>query len=137
MAKTIKFSVGRFILQIALGLFFLVGGIWALTGGGDAASLAIKEIFSGNIRTILVIVFGIIEILCGIFLILELFLTTSLKNLRKILLLIIAIVWIVAIVLIDFFGGHGLFHTNAFLSWLYQFADHLIILGGIIVINVF
>lgn len=137
MAKTIKFSVGRFILQIALGLFFLVGGIWALTGGGDAASLAIKEIFSDNLRTILVIVFGIIEILCGIFLILELFLTTSLKNLRKILLLIIAIVWIVAIVLIDFFGGHGFFHTNDFLSWLYQFAGHLIILGGIIVINVF
>lgn len=137
MAKTIKFSVGRFILQIALGLFFLVGGIWALTGGGDAASLAIKEIFSDNLRTILMIVFGIIEILCGIFLILELFLTTSLKNLRKILLLIIAIVWIVAIVLIDFFGGHGLFHTKAFLSWLYQFAGHLIVLGGIIVINVF
>lgn len=137
MPKTVKFSVGRFILQIALGLFFLVGGIWALAGGGDAASLAIKEISSGDFRKILVIVFGIIEILSGVFLILELFLQTSLKNLRKIFLLIIAIVWIVAIVLIDFCGSSGLFHTSDFLSWLYQFAGHLIVLGGIIVINVF
>ena len=137
MANTIKFSFGRVILQVALGIFFFVGGIWALSGGGDDASRAIKIVFNGDIRKILTIVFGIIEILSGVFLILELFLSTALRSFRKVLLLIIAIVWIAAIVLIDFFGGNSLFHTQSFLSWLYQFAIHLIVLGGVIVINVF
>ncbi len=137
MANTVKFSFGKVILQVALGLFFFVGGVWALSGGGDDASRAIKIAFSGDIEKILTIVFGVIEILSGVFLILELFLSTTLKKLRKVLLLIIAIVWIAAIVLIDFFGGNSLFHTQNFLSWLYQFSIHLAVLGGVIVINVF
>ena len=34
MAKK-SINIGRFILQIALGLFLALGGIWALNGGGD------------------------------------------------------------------------------------------------------
>ena len=37
MAKK-SINIGRFILQIALGLFLALGGIWALNGGGDEAA---------------------------------------------------------------------------------------------------
>ena len=35
MAKHTQYSFGRLLLQIALGAMLVVGGIWALTGGGD------------------------------------------------------------------------------------------------------
>ena len=43
------------ILQIAVGAMLAVGGIWALQGGGDFASRAIKGLVSGNVENILVI----------------------------------------------------------------------------------
>ena len=132
-----RFSIGRVILQIAVGLMLSVAGIWALQGGGDAASSAIKGIFAGDVRNILVIVFAVIEIIAGILLIVGLFVPNSMASFNKILLLIIIIVWIVAIVLIDFLGNGGIFHSGSrnFLSWLYQFANHLIVLGALIVLQ--
>ena len=59
------------ILQIAVGAMLAVGGIWALQGGGDFAARAIKGLVSGNVGKILVIVFGVIELLVGVFMILK------------------------------------------------------------------
>ena len=59
------------ILQIAVGAMLAVGGIWALQGGGDFAARAIKGLVSGNVENILVIVFGVIELLVGVFMILK------------------------------------------------------------------
>ncbi len=132
-----RLSIGRIILQLAVGIMLAVAGIWALQGGGDAASAAIKGIFAGNVKNILVIVFAVIEIISGILLIVGLFVPNSMASFNKILLLIIMIVWIVAIVLIDFLGNSGIFNGGAknFLSWLYQFANHLIVLGSLIVLQ--
>ncbi len=132
-----RLSIGRIILQLAVGIMLAVAGIWALQGGGDAASAAIKGIFAGNVKNILVIVFAVIEIISGILLIVGLFVPNSMASFNKILLLIIMIVWIVAIVLIDFLGSSGIFNGGAknFLSWLYQFANHLIVLGSLIVLQ--
>ena len=126
MGKANNFSIGRLLLQIAVGAMLTVAGIWALQGGGDAGIAAIRHLIEArNVESILCIVFGIIELIAGIFLILELFIGDKIGALGKILTLIIIIVWIIAIVLIDFLGNHGLFKQNNFLNWLYNFAYHL------------
>lgn len=137
MADGSRFSIGRVVLQIALGLMLSVAGIWALQGGGDAAVSAIRDIFDGDLEKILVIVLGIIELVAGVLLILGLFISRAMAAFNSILLLIIMIVWIAAIVLIDFLGGSGILKGGAkhFLSWCYQFSNHLIVLGALIILQ--
>ena len=135
MGKASNFSLGRLLLQIAVGAMLTVAGIWALQGGGDAGVAAIRSVIGDrSIEKILVIVFGVIELIAGIFLILSLFIGDKIGALGKVLMLIIMVVWIVAIVLIDFLGSGSVFHRS-FLSWLYDFAYHLIVLGALIVLQ--
>ena len=136
MGKASNFSLGRLLLQIAVGAMLTVAVIWALQGGGDEGIAAIKYLIGArDFERILCIVFGIIELIAGVFLILELFIGDKIGSLGKILTLIIIIVWIIAIVLIDFLGNHGLFKQNNFLNWLYNFAYHLIVLGALLVLQ--
>lgn len=135
MAKTkSEYGFGRILLQVALGLMMAIAGIWALQGGGDAAAQALEDLFSSDTARILKIVFGVIEILAGIILILGLFVKTNTNSLQSVLTLIITIVWIVAIVVADFLP---LFKGNVhnFLNWLYTLSMHLTILGAIIIIR--
>ena len=126
MAKK-SFSVEKLIIQLSLGLLLAVGGIWGLQGGGDFGINSLKSVFSGSAENIAVIVFSIIELLAGIYLVLELFIG-SLGQFKSILMLIIMIVWIVAIVLSDFIDGN--FHN--FMKWLWNFAGHLVVLGSML-----
>ena len=139
MSKSSNFSFGRLILQIAIGAMLSVAGIWALQGGGDAGISAIKYLIGArDIESVLCIVFGIIELVAGIFLLLQLFIGDKLGSFNNILMIIIIIVWIIAIVLIDFLGSGSLLkHGPAwnFLSWLYDFAYHLIVLGALVVLQ--
>ena len=126
MAKK-SFSVEKLIIQLSLGLLLAVGGIWGLQGGGDFGINSLKSVFSGSAENIAVIVFSIIELLAGIYLVLELFIG-SLGKFKSILMLIILIVWIVAIVFSDFIDGN--FHN--FMKCLWNFAGHLVVLGSIL-----
>ncbi|MDE5898422.1 MAG: hypothetical protein K2H09_04065, partial [Treponemataceae bacterium] len=89
------------------------------------------------IENIFVIVFGVIELLAGILLIVALFAGSSLGKFNSLLMIIVMIVWIVAIILIDFLGSGGILKNGAkdFLGWLYGFASHLIVLGAMIYLN--
>ena len=134
MAKT-QNSFGRLLLQIALGAMLTVGGIWALTGAGDFGCTAITSIFSGELAKILKIAFGVIELLAGVFLIIELFAGDIFGKLDNVLMIIIWIVWIVAIVFGDFLTSGGLFKSGFSWAWLYGFATHLIVLGALLALN--
>ncbi|MCR4741569.1 MAG: hypothetical protein K5866_01685 [Treponema sp.] len=126
--------IGTVFLQLALSLLFIVGGIWTLqSGNGDEISIAIKYIFSGDLARILCIVFGIIEIIAGVFLFLRLFLNIG-TLFDSILMIIILISWIAAIIVIDFLGADSLFNNlnSGFLGFLNRFARHLLVLGAII-----
>ncbi len=125
------------ILQIAVGAMLAVGGIWALQGGGDFAARAIKGLVSSNAGNILVIVFGVIELLVGVFMILKIVIGDRFGSFGTVLALIAIIVWIVAIVLSDILGANGILNGGArnFLEWLYTFAQHLIILGAILAVR--
>lgn len=125
------------ILQIAVGAMLAVGGIWALQGGGDFVARAIKGLVSGNAGNILVIAFGVIELLVGVFMILKIVIGDRFGSFGTVLALIAIIVWIVAIVLSDILGAGGILNGGAknFLEWLYTFAQHLIILGAILAVR--
>ena len=128
MGKANNFSLGRLLLQIAVGAMLTVAGIWALQGGGDAGVAAIRDLIGAkNLESILCIVFGIIELIAGVFLILELFIGDKFGALGKVLMIIIMIL-----------GGGSLLNHGShwnFLSWLYNFAYHLIVLGAIVVLQ--
>lgn len=135
--KTERKSISSLILQIALGLLFLVSGIWSLqSGNGDEIAGAIRSIFDGDIEKVLVVVFAIIEIITGVFLLLRIFVFLG-TNLDKLFMLIIMICWIVCIVMTDFIGSNGLLNNlnSNFLNFLNRFANHLLILGAIIKVS--
>lgn len=135
MSKNSDLRILSIIANVSVSLMLAVGGIWALQGGGDFGCRAIKSIFSGDLAKILVLVFGGIELLSGIFILLQLFIGDRIGTFSKILKLIVVIVWIAAIVVSDFFGGKGLFNggVSNFLSWLYTLATHLIILVALLI----
>ncbi len=135
MAKKSEVRLFWLVLNIAVGAMLAVGGIWALQGGGDFGCKAIKSVFNGDIAKILAIVFGVIELLSGVFIILQLFIGDRMGSFGSILKLIVVIVWAVAIVLADFLGNGGLLNggMNHFLSWLYDFALHMIVLCALLV----
>ncbi len=134
--ETKRRTLGTIILQIALGLLFIVGGIWSLqTGKGDEIAKAIRDLFNGDTAKIICIIFAVIELVAGVFLLLRLFVPIA-TNLDNVLMLIIMICWIVCIVLTDFMGSKGLFNNfDNILTVLNQFARHLVILGAIITVR--
>lgn len=135
MSKNSDLRILSIIANVSVSLMLAVGGIWALQGGGDFGCRAIKSIFSGDLAKILVLVFGGIELLSGIFILLQLFIGDRIGTFSKILKLIVVIVWIAAIVVSDFFGNKGLFNggVSNFLSWLHTLATHLIILVALLI----
>lgn len=135
--KTERKSISSLILQIALGLLFLVSGIWSLqSGNGDEIAGAIRSIFDGDIEKVLVVVFAIIEIITGVFLLLRIFVFLG-TNLDKLFMLIIMICWIVCIIMTDVIGPNGIINNlnSNFLNFLHRFASHLLILGAIIKVS--
>lgn len=133
MSKS-SINIGRIILQLALGLLLTIAGIWSLMGGGDEGVSAIKTLIgNATVEKITVIAYGVIEIIAGVFLILALFIGDRFGTFGSVIMIIITIVWIIAIVLIDFLSKRtGFLYRVDLLSWIYQFASHLIILGAII-----
>lgn len=120
-------SIGRLVLQLALGCMLIVGGIWALQGAGDFGAAALKDLLGKPFG----VIFGVIELIAGVLLILECFTKDIFGKFDNILGLIIMIVWAIAIVLGDII--HGDF--SPFLPWLYNFAGHIIILGALWSLN--
>ncbi len=124
-------SIFWMVLNIAVGAMLAIGGIWALQNGGDFGCEALTGMFSGDMKNIVRIVFGVIELLSGIFIILQLFIGDRMGKLGSILKLIIVIVWAIAIIMADFLNG-GFLKPN-FLNWTYELAMHLIVLCALLV----
>ncbi len=151
-----KKSIGLFITQIAIAILLIVMGIATVqlnsSGSGIAgldnfvgsarASVSGNEIASavysllGRSSTLakpIILILGICEILGGVFLCVDLFVSTG--KLQNLFILIIVIMWCVVIVLVDFLGNAGITNVNwqsasAILSYLRGLASHLLILGA-------
>ena len=74
MAKKSAISIGRLVLQIALGVMLAVAGIWALAGkGGDDAYKALTHLINGDAGKAIGMIFAVVELLAGILLVVECF----------------------------------------------------------------
>lgn len=148
MGKSVKnASIGKLILQLAIGALLVVAGIWVFSNtnsGGDEAVKAIRKIFDDkDFGKMIGIVFGAIELVAGAFLILEPF-VGIIRNYTSLVIIAVLAIWIVATILIDFCGtGSGgllkpsiaigdIEKTEDFLKWLYQFAGHLTVIGALL-----
>ena len=148
MGKSIKnASIGKLVLQLAIGALLVVAGIWVFSNtqsGGDEAVKAIRKIFDNkDFGKMIGIVFGAIELVAGAFLILEPF-VGIIRNYTSLVIIAVLAIWIVATILIDFCGtGSGgllkpsiaigdIEKTEDFLKWLYQFAGHLTVIGALL-----
>lgn len=133
MAKKSAMSIGSLLLQIALGVMLAVAGIWALAGkGGDDAYKAVRSLINGDAGNIIAMVFAVIELLAGILLVVECFAGDKFGKFGNILGWIVIIVWVVAIVLMDFLNGNL---DLGKLQWWYSLAGHCVILGALLSLN--
>lgn len=135
--STTKKSAGVLLLQISLAIIFLVNGIRTVF----YSSNQLKDLFgNGDLGNILNIVIGVIEMIAGVILLIQLFapLGVSLNNL---LMLIIMILCIAIIVVFDVLGDGGLLggkvfkNRNNFFTFLENFSAHLLMLGAVIVVR--
>ena len=148
--KTAKKFLGTLVLQIALGLFLLTFGILTLQldgtffgklnaiASGNEIALAVNSFLTGEAATIVIILLGICELIAGVGLLLELF--VSMGKLANIFNFIVLIAWIVVIVVIDVMGAGGLVNgacksLATFLSFLKSFSSHLLVLGALLTIR--
>lgn len=125
MAKKTSYSFGRLLMQIAFGVLLIVGGIWAFIAKGDFGCNAIVD-HTGKIGIYLKYVYGLIEILTGFFLLIELITGDKFGKLDNIFMIILIVAWIIGIVFADFIGG---IFKPTFLAWFWNFASHILIVG--------
>ena len=119
------------ILTIAVGCMLAVSGIYALQGkSADMAVKGLRSIFDGNAENIVVIVFGVIELVAGVFVVIKCFVGNL--PFSKVLSLIVIIVWLAVIILSDILGGIG---KPDFLAWLLHLSKDLIIFCAILITN--
>ena len=142
MATKKEFSVGRLFLQIALGTLLIVGGIWAITGDGDFGITALMNIrnllkLPDIVYTILKISYGVIELIVGVFVVIEIFAGDILATFGKILKIIIIVIWIASIILAFLLPNSTCFilqNSKLNLNYFYDLALHLCALGGLFVL---
>jgi len=120
-------GIGAVIWKIAVALYLLATGVLGVNKGGDLAGI-LRYIFKGN-ADIFIIVAGVIAIVAGILLLLEMF------NVRvpilDTLILIVAIIWAVFIVfiLIHWIGNS----FGAFWETLQKLGIYVMVLASLLI----
>ena len=115
-----------FILQIVLALMLLSFGLLAIEGYNSTGSdilRGVNKVF-GQSSPVFPIIFGIIQLVAGIILLIDLVGAIP-SNLFRILHIIICVVWLISIVMN--FILSNLFEPN-FLKWLAGLSTQLVIL---------
>jgi hypothetical protein len=119
------------VWQLAVGLYLFANGVLGIQNGGDFAIIYRAALGRGDITTILVTVTGVVALIAGVAVVIDLFGIEL--NFINTLLFIIAIVWVVYIVfeIVSWvrgvlFKGDTLFHVIQLL------AVHLMVLGSLL-----
>jgi hypothetical protein len=129
MAKAAGFGTTA-VLRVALGLFFVTLGI---TGIIPQAGEGIFSLSAGY--TPLEIAFGVIEVLCGAFFLLDAFKRVPRKT-SIVVIVVILVIWLARIAIAQVLGGvafvsTGIVFKPAFWPWLLTIVTELLIASGI------
>ncbi len=100
-------SIWKTILQIALAVMLIIGGLNVFLGEGkDELVKAVANVFdNGTIKDVVTYALAAIELVAGVLLILDFFNVKSLDKLDDIFLAIIMICWVVVFIILGDFVG--------------------------------
>jgi hypothetical protein len=140
-------SLGVYVIHIAVALYLLADGILGLmektlwqklrlavgsrNATGNEIVDALSQVFgTGDLTKTLIVLFSVLAIVGGVFLLLELF---GIKiPVADIIILVFLIVWLVFIILSDVVYAFKDTRNFVFLPWLRMFASHLVVLGALV-----
>ncbi|MGH0051901.1 MAG: hypothetical protein ACQ5SW_00740 [Sphaerochaetaceae bacterium] len=123
------------VQQLLIALLFIAMGMLGFvsaSGAGTELSRELSNMFGGD-RELLLYSISSLELICGIFLVIQYFMKGIPGKFGKLALTIILIFWIALIVILDVltidFGG---FRGADWFSWIEQVVLHLIVLASIV-----
>ena len=120
--ESVKFT-GDLILRILVGLLFICIGIQGFMGETS------NELFRSLDNEVLEIILGIIPVLCGLLLIVPLFLKGINKVYVKWSMIAVLVVWVIMIIINDFVYGLNGVNGVEWFEWLENLIYHLLILA--------
>jgi fatty acid desaturase len=135
MGKAGTISIGVILMNIAVAAYLFATGIIGIgekrwfSGGGEIRK-AVGSLFKGDLANVLVIIFAVLAIAAGVFILLKLF-GVGIRMLDLIL-VILAIAWLVFIIMIDIIRPLFGDSKPGFVDWLRDFGAHLMVLSGMI-----
>ncbi len=124
IVKDVNFN-GDLILRLLVGILFLCIGIQGILGESR------NDLFRALNNEVLEIILGIIIILCGVLLIVPSFLKQIGKVYVKISMILVLAIWIITIILSDFYYGFNGIHGSEWFEWIENFIYHLLILFSV------
>jgi hypothetical protein len=127
-----KMSLSTFLLRLFLGAFFVIIGLYGVLPNVD------ESIFSVYDVTSIEIIFGLIQLGCGMFLLASCFMRLS-ERVTRSASLIVLIFWLIQTFLNQFVFGidysNGLRFDPNFSAWLLYLSVHLLIGAAIYKVN--
>ena len=126
MAKATIKTVGDVGLKILIGLLFVCSGIEGVANGSG------NDLYRAIGNDTVNIILGIVLIVCGLLIIVPLFVSGIKPIFTKYSMIIVSIVWILVIVFSDFVYGFGNFSGTEIFEWIETFIYHLLILFSIL-----
>lgn len=120
-SKTVVFN-GTFFLQLVLAGFFIILGIMGIAQNMDEGAFGLK-----GVSQPVEIIFGVLELICGVVLLGGLFFN-GLRSYLRLSSLLILIFWIVRIVLSKITAG---FQPASLYWWLYLFVELIILMSAL------
>jgi len=130
MARSRSVASTGALLRVTLGIFFVILGISGIIPQTGEGFFSLSR---GH--TSLEIVFGIVELACGLFLIYDAIRPVAAK-VSGVFLLVIIIAWIARVVMVEFLDGvvinkSGLLFRPDFWTWALAVSTDLVILSGL------
>lgn len=113
-----------FFLQLCLGIFFIILGVWGITSYNSRAA-GIMRYFGRN--DLLNLIVAVIQLAAGVLLAINLFVPVS-EGLKRIFYIALFVVWALCIILALVVNN---FLKPDLLAWLYEVAWRSIILASI------
>ena len=126
MAKATIKTVGDVGLKLLIGLLFICIGIEGVANGSG------NDLYRAIGNDTVNIILGIVLIVCGLLIIVPLFITGIKPVFTKYSMIVVSIVWILVIVFSDFVYGFGNFSGTEIFEWLEDLIYHLLILFSIL-----